>query len=382
MTMWRLKKALKRMKKRDRAERRRDGSSSDSSDSSLSSDSDSSSLSSRSRSRSPPRDGKPKPRYHNGRPQFDEQTRAQQLGQNVKRPAVQEVTPTMRTLHAPRPKVVLKPRDEKRVASIALNKEITDRNATYKSILNLFDRRGAEFDGVNLSTAVHRLGSRFARSRNIRTDGTVRQLIDRATQLIGEGHATYGARETANTAWGVTKMGLDAPALEAIVDLCRARTAVATAVAEPGSFALVADALVAWHKCDPSAWPPKAPRALVDAVSMAPPVFCGPLAVSGGDNWITCDDAKLYGFRFKGVALDLPGICIGIPTIITLNGSCRVVEPKPGADYDFAVESDELTRRLLMRAYGDRRWIAAVNRAIAAHADLIAQLEAAESESL
>ena len=194
-------KAMKAMKamKRDRAERRRDGSSSDSSDSSLSSDSDSSSLSSRSRSRSPPRDGKPKPRYHNGRPQFDEQTRAQQLGQNVKRPAVQEVTPTMRTLHAPRPKVVLKPRDEKRVASIALNKEITDRNATYKSILNLFDRRGAEFDGVNLSTAVHRLGSRFARSRNIRTDGTVRQLIDRATQLIGEGHATYGARETANT---------------------------------------------------------------------------------------------------------------------------------------------------------------------------------------
>ncbi|KAH8050446.1 hypothetical protein JL722_11417 [Aureococcus anophagefferens] len=156
-------------------------------------------------------------------------------------------------------------------------------------------------------------------------------------------------------------------------------------LARPGSFALVADALVALHKCDPSAWPPKAPRALVDAVSAAPPVFCGPLAVrlDIDEDWTACDEAKLYGVTFEGDALSMAMLCIG-DLKVKLGVDCRVVEPKPGADYDFALETDGATARrgwvaagsMLMRADDNRRWVDALRRTQAAHADLFARLRA------
>ena len=230
MTMWRLRRQLKRLRRKGRAERRRYGSSSSSSDAS-DSDSDSSSLSSRSRDRRPARGrapngrpGGPNGRQQNGRREVrDDDRRGAELARNVKKP-VREQSATMAAI-ARVPPVALKPQDAKRTASILLNKEITDRNATYKSILSLFDRRGDAFDGVNLSTAIHRLGSRFARQRNVATDGTVRQIIDRATALIVAEDATYGAREVANTAWGVVKMGAAAPALfDAVATVVVART--------------------------------------------------------------------------------------------------------------------------------------------------------------
>ena len=172
----------------------------------------------------------------------------------------------------------------------------------------------------------------------------------------------------------------------AIVDSRRAQTAVATAVAQPGSFALVADALVALHKCDPSVWPPKAPRALVDAVSAAPPVFCGPLVVrlDIDEDWNAYDEAKLYGVTFEGDALSMAMLCIGDALKVKLGVDCRVVEPKPGADYDFALETDGATARrgwvaagsMLMRADDNRRWADALRRTQAAHADLLARLRA------
>ncbi|KAK7249116.1 hypothetical protein SO694_00044279 [Aureococcus anophagefferens] len=142
--------------------------------------------------------------------------------------------------------------------------------------------------------------------------------------------------------------------------------------AVPGSFALVADALVALHKCDPSVWPPKAPRALVDAVSAAPPVFCGPLAVrlDIDEDWNAYDEAKLYGVTFEGDALSMAMLCIGDALKVKLGVDCRVVEPKPGADYDFALETDGATARrgwvaagsMLMRADDNRRWVDALRR--------------------
>ena len=151
-----------------------------------------------------------------------------------------------------------------------------------------------------------------------------------------------------------------------------ARAAVAAAVAEAGSFTLVADALVATYKSDAAAWPP---RALVDAVSAAPPLIRGPLAVrlEVHGEWTACDDAKLYGVTFQGDALAGP--------VLRVRGEflplrdCRVDEAPPGADHAFAVVHAK-TPRLLVRADDGRRWVGAVRRALAAHVDLLAQLRA------
>ncbi|KAH8061572.1 hypothetical protein JL721_8798 [Aureococcus anophagefferens] len=93
-----------------------------------------------------------------------------------------------------------------------------------------------------------------------------------------------------------------------------------------GSFTLVADALVATYKSDAAAWPP---RALVDAVSAAPPLIRGPLAVrlEVHGEWTACDEAKLYGVTFQGDALAGPMLRVR-GEFLPLR-DCRVDEAPP-----------------------------------------------------
>ncbi|KAH8065264.1 hypothetical protein JL720_12869 [Aureococcus anophagefferens] len=121
------------------------------------------------------------------------------------------------------------------------------------------------------------------------------------------------------------------------------------AVAEAGSFTLVADALVATYKSDAAAWPP---RALVDAVSAAPPLIRGPLAVrlEVHGEWTACDDAKLYGVTFQGDALAGPMLRVR-GEFLPLR-DCRVDEAPPATTL-LAVHAK--TPRLLLRAVSLKR---------------------------
>jgi hypothetical protein len=83
---------------------------------------------------------------------------------------------------------------------IALNRELTNPQT---DVLRLFAERGAEFNGVNLSTAIYQLAKRRADGQDPRCG----QILDRAAARIEAEGGEFDARALANCAWGAVKIG-------------------------------------------------------------------------------------------------------------------------------------------------------------------------------
>ena len=93
--------------------------------------------------------------------------------------------------------------------AVDLNKLLKD-PAT--DVLALFASRD-DFDEVNIATAIHQLGKRKDVRRH---DQRLRQLIETAAARVVD-EKPFQARHLANMAWGVTKQGVEAPALLAAI---------------------------------------------------------------------------------------------------------------------------------------------------------------------
>lgn len=83
---------------------------------------------------------------------------------------------------------------------IALNRELTNPQT---DVLQLFAERGAEFNGVNLSTAIYQLAKRRVDGQDPRCG----QILDRAAARIEAEGGEFDARALANCAWGAVKIG-------------------------------------------------------------------------------------------------------------------------------------------------------------------------------
>ena len=99
---------------------------------------------------------------------------------------------------------------------IKLNKEITSSRSA-ASLLALMESRGDDFNDVNMSTAIHRLGSRFSPffEHYREPEAGLRKVMDLCVLSIARGELS--PRSLANVAWGLARLGVVATALFAAI---------------------------------------------------------------------------------------------------------------------------------------------------------------------
>jgi len=99
---------------------------------------------------------------------------------------------------------------------VRLNKQITALRSA-DSLLALMESRGDEFNDVNISTAIHRLGSRFTPFFENRREpeAGLRKIMGLCVLSIARGELT--PRSLANVAWGLARLGVVATTLFAAI---------------------------------------------------------------------------------------------------------------------------------------------------------------------
>ena len=106
---------------------------------------------------------------------------------------------------------------------IAWNRQLTRRNVTVDEIGALVRLHGPEFNDVNTATALNQLGKRDGGVDLVRRDAQVQDVLVAAVRrTMGE----MGARELANSAHGLAKMGLERGLVGALAE-CFAEEGVA-----------------------------------------------------------------------------------------------------------------------------------------------------------
>jgi len=99
---------------------------------------------------------------------------------------------------------------------INLNRQITASRSAI-SLLALMESRGNDFNDVNISTAIHRLGSRFSPffENKREPEAGLRKVMDLCVLSIARGE--LGPRSLANVAWGLARLGVVATTLFAAI---------------------------------------------------------------------------------------------------------------------------------------------------------------------
>lgn len=102
------------------------------------------------------------------------------------------------------------------LAFIRLNQAITGCRSA-DALLELMEAKGDGFNDINMSTAIHRLGSRFAPFFEQRREpgAGLRKVMGLA--VLGISRGDLGPRSLANVAWGLARMGVYATELFAAI---------------------------------------------------------------------------------------------------------------------------------------------------------------------
>lgn len=97
-----------------------------------------------------------------------------------------------------------------------MNRQITGSRSAV-SLLALMDSRGGDFNDVNISTAIHRLGSRFSPFfENCREpEAGLRKIMGLCVLSIARGE--LGPRSLSNVAWGLARLNVIATTLFAAI---------------------------------------------------------------------------------------------------------------------------------------------------------------------